>query len=154
MSKKNIEEIVTGLAAPIVDMLDFELVEVEFVKEAGSWYLRVYIDKPGGIAIDDCQAVSERLSDLLDEKDPIPQSYILEVSSPGIDRPLKKDRDFEKNRGKNVEVKLFQTLDGRKAFEGELVGLLDGKVVIQDNKGSRMEFEREKISTVRRIIEF
>ena len=92
------------------------LVDVEFLKEGANWYLRVYIDKPGGIAIDDCQAVSEQLSDKLDEVDPIKQSYILEVSSPGLERPLKKDSDFERFKGEQVEVKLFQPIERKKDF--------------------------------------
>lgn len=151
--KKNIQQAISDLVVPITDELKYELVDVEFVKEGANWYLRVYIDKPGGITIDDCQAVSERLSDLLDKKDPIEQSYFLEVSSPGLDRPLKTERDFVKYKGEEVEVKLFQPVDGNKIFEGELVGLRDGSVVILQD-GKELSFEREKTAIIRRVIKF
>jgi ribosome maturation factor RimP len=137
MAKKKVEEIVEELALPVVEELSFELVDVEFLKEGANWYLRVYIDKQGGITIDDCQAVSERLSDMLDQKDPIRQSYILEVSSPG-ERPLKKDRDYERFRGEFVEVKLYQPLNGKKIFEGELLGLKGDIVEIKTVEGTEM----------------
>lgn len=152
MSRKKIEDAVAEFALPIVEKHSFELVDVEFVKEGASWYLRVYIDKPSGVTIDDCQVVSEELSDKLDEVDPIKQSYFLEVSSPGLDRPLKKDRDFEKYKGEPVEVKLFQPVNGKKAFEGELVGLIDNRIVIKPNDTETLEFERDRVSLVRKII--
>jgi ribosome maturation factor RimP len=96
MVKKKIEDIAAEIALPIVEKYKFELVDVEYLKEGSNWYLRVFIDKEGGITIDDCQLVSEEISDELDKADPIKQSYFLEVSSPGIDRPLKKEKDFEK----------------------------------------------------------
>lgn len=151
MAKRKIEDIVTDFTQPIVDSLSFELVDVEYIKEGAYWYLRVYIDKPGGITIDDCQAVSEQLSDTLDKTDPIKQSYILEVSSPG-ERPLKKERDFERFKGQIVEVKLYQPLNGRKLFEGELIGLIDNKVQIVNDKGEAMSFDRNDTAVVRRII--
>lgn len=97
MSKKEIYEQKTeALLMPLIEAHQFELVDVEYVKEGGSWYLRAYIDKPGGITIDDCEVISRALSDLLDEQDFIEDAYILEVSSPGLGRPLKKDKDFER----------------------------------------------------------
>ncbi len=141
------------LAAPVVEALNFELVDVEFVKEGANWYLRIYIDKPGGISIDDCQAVSEQISDILDEKDPIEQSYYLEVSSPGLERPLKTERDFIKYRGELVEVKVYQPIDGKKIFEGELVGLIDNKIIISD-AGNNIEFEKDKVAIIKRAIKF
>jgi len=151
MAKRKIEDIVTDLAQPIVDSMSFELVDVEYIKEGAHWFLRVYIDKPGGITIDDCQAVSEQLSDELDKNDPIKQSYILEVSSPG-ERPLKKERDFERYKGQVVEVKLYQPINGRKLFEGELIGLIDNKVQIKNDKGETLSFDRNDTAVVRRII--
>ena len=151
MAKKKVEEIVEELALPVVEELSFELVDVEFLKEGANWYLRVYIDKQGGITIDDCQAVSERLSDMLDQKDPIRQSYILEVSSPG-ERPLKKDRDYERFRGEFVEVKLYQPLNGKKIYEGELLGLKGDIVEIKTVEGTEMGFDRKDTALVRRII--
>lgn len=154
MVKKRIEEIVAEFAGPIVTSHSFELVDVEFIKEGTNWYLRIYIDKPGGIMIDDCQLVSEEISDILDKKDPIAQSYFLEVSSPGLDRPLKKDSDFERFKGELVEVKVFKPIDGRKIFEGELLGLIDNKINIKIDDKSNMEFERDAVALVRRVIKF
>lgn len=154
MAKRRVEDIVAGLAKPIADRYSFELVDVEFLKEGTNWYLRIYIDKPNGITIDDCKTVSEELSEKLDKEDPIQQSYFLEVSSPGLDRPLKKERDFEKYKGEIVEVKLFESIEGKKIFEGELVGLIDNKVVIKTEKNIEMSFDREKTALVRRVIKF
>ncbi|MCX7711834.1 MAG: ribosome maturation factor RimP [Clostridia bacterium] len=154
MAKKRVEDAVTELVKPITDQHSFELVDVEFIKEGANWYLRIYIDKPKGITIDDCQVVSEELSEKLDKEDPIEQSYFLEVSSPGLERPLKKDRDFEKYKGEVVEVKLFEALDGRKIFEGELLGLIDDRIVVKPEKGSEMAFDRDKVALVRRVIKF
>ncbi|OPZ92673.1 MAG: Ribosome maturation factor RimP [Firmicutes bacterium ADurb.Bin419] len=154
MVKKRIEEIVAEFAGPVVSSHSFELVDVEFIKEGTNWYLRIYIDKPGGITIDDCQIVSEEISDILDKKDPIDQSYFLEVSSPGLDRPLKKDSDFERFKGELVEVKVFKPIDGRKSFEGELLGLIDNKITIKIDDKSNMEFERDEVALVRRAIKF
>lgn len=151
--KINIQQEITKLVEPIVDDLNYELVDVEFVKEGANWYLRIYIDKPGGIGIDDCQAVSERISDILDKKDPIEQSYYLEVSSPGLERPLKTERDFIKYKGELVELKVFQPIDGKKLFEGELVGLVDDKIVINQD-GNTIEFEKNKVAIVKRAVKF
>lgn len=151
--KINIQQVITELATPIVEGLNYELVDVEFIKEGASWYLRIYIDKPGGINIDDCQAVSERISEILDKKDPIEQSYYLEVSSPGLERPLKTERDFIKYKGELVEVKVFQPINGKKIFEGELIGLIEGMIVISQD-GSNIEFEKDKVAIVKRAIRF
>ncbi len=151
--KINIQQVITELATPIVEGLNYELVDVEFIKEGASWYLRIYIDKPGGINIDDCQAVSEKISEILDEKDPIEQSYYLEVSSPGLERPLKTERDFIKYKGELVEVKVFQPINGKKIFEGELIGLIEGKIVISQD-GNNIVFERDKVAIVKRAIKF
>jgi ribosome maturation factor RimP len=153
MAGKKISDLVSRLAVPICENYSFELVDVEFIKEGAYWYLRVYIDKPGGISIDDCQMVSEKLSEKLDKADPIEQSYFLEVSSPGLDRPLKTQKDFEKYRGELVEVKLYQPLDGKRVYEGDLEGLIDNKVVIKLPDGLK-EFEKEKIALVRRVVKF
>lgn len=153
MAKKQIEDVVTELVMPITQKHSYELVDVEFLKEGVNWYLRIYIDKDGGVNIDDCQAVSEELGEKLDKVDPIPQSYFLEVSSPGLDRPLKKEKDFEKYRGELVEIKLFQPIDGKKVFEGELIGLKDNVISIKQGEGS-LDFERDKVAVVRRVIKF
>jgi ribosome maturation factor RimP len=153
MSKNRTVEIVTDMVQPIVGNYNFELVEVEYVKEGASWFLRVYIDKDGGITIDDCQVVSEKLSEKLDEIDPIKQQYYLEVSSPGLDRPLVKETDFVKYKGNEVEIKLYKALDKKKVFVGELIGLVDSKIVINQD-GKVLEFSREQVSIVKRVIKF
>lgn len=154
MAKKTIEEIVAGVAQPVTEKYLYELIDVEFIKEGPYWYLRIYIDKPGGVTIDDCQAVSEEVSEKLDKIDPIEQSYFLEVSSPGLDRPLKKEKDFEKYKGETVEVKTFQVVNGKKIFEGELIGLIDNKVVIKEPGEEIIEFDRDKLAVVRRVVKF
>ncbi|MCX7746887.1 MAG: ribosome maturation factor RimP [Clostridia bacterium] len=154
MARKKIEELVADFALPITEKHSVELVDVEFLKEGTNWYLRVYIDKPGGVTLDDCQAVSEDISDELDKTDPIQQSYFLEVSSPGLDRPLKKEKDFEKFKGELVEVKLFQPINGKKIFEGELLGLKDGVISIKQNEDAPLEFEKDKVAMVRRAVKF
>ncbi|RID87133.1 ribosome maturation factor RimP [Peribacillus asahii] len=131
MSKK-VTEIVEELVTPILEDLQLELVEVEYVKE-GSWFLRVYIDKETGVDIEDCGTVSEKLSEKLDEVDPIPQNYFLEVSSPGAERPLKKDKDFQKAIGKNVYIKTYEPILNEKEFEGTLMAF-DGQEVTLEVK--------------------
>ena len=121
---------------------------MEFVKEGANWYLRVYIDKEGGVTIDDCEAVSRALEAKLDEADPIEQAYILEVSSLGIDRPLKKDEDFVKYQGEMIDVKLYKAQEGRKQFQGKLLGLADGVVSLEED-GKIFAFERKDIASVR-----
>ncbi|AMM92493.1 ribosome maturation factor RimP [Peribacillus simplex] len=127
MSKK-VTEVVEEFALPILEELQLELVEVEYVKEGKSWFLRVYIDKETGVDIEDCGNVSEKLSEKLDEVDPIPQNYFLEVSSPGAERPLKKEKDFLKAIGKNVYIKTYEPILDEKEFEGILTSF-DGKEV-------------------------
>lgn len=153
MAKRQIEDVAAELVRPIVDRLSYELVDVEFLKEGANWYLRIYIDKPGGIAIEDCQIVSEELSDRLDETDPIKQSYILEVSSPGLERPLKKDSDFVRFRGEPVEVKLFQPVNGKKVFEGDLLGL-EGSFINIKQGGDTVKFDRADVAVIRRVVRF
>ena len=153
MAKEKVEDIVFEIANPIVQRHNFELVEIEFKKEGADWYLRIYIDKEGGITIDDCQSVSEQVSDILDEIDPIDQSYIFEVSSPGIDRPLKTDRDYEKNQNKVIEINLFSPLDGKKHFEGKLLGHTENIVRIE-YEGKELEIEKKQISIIKPLIKF
>jgi len=153
MAKRKVEDIVYELAKPVIDKNNFELIEIEYKKEGPDWYLRVYIDKEGGITIDDCQSVSEELSDMLDNADPIEQSYIFEVSSPGIDRPLKTDRDYEKNNGKPIEIKLFSPLDGKKVFEGILKGHTADEVEIEFD-GKVLHIGKSSIALIRPLIKF
>ncbi|MEB3101123.1 ribosome maturation factor RimP [Ferviditalea candida] len=134
MSKQTIKSAVEQLVQPIVDAAGFELVDVEYVKEGNNRFLRVYIDKEGGIDIEDCSRVSEALSGKLDEVDPIPDAYILEVSSPGAERPLKKAQDYHKAVGKNVWVTTYEPVDGMKEFEGELLQFDEINLVILAGK--------------------
>jgi len=155
MSK--VTEVVEELAAPIFQELGLELVEIEYVKEGKSWFLRVYIDKDTGVDIEDCGLVSERLSEKLDEIDPIPHNYYLEVSSPGAERPLKKEKDFEKAIGKNVVIKTYEPINGEKSFEGTLLEF-DGQhliieVKIKTRKKS-VDIPYEKVANARLAVVF
>ena len=141
------------LLLPIMEEHQFELVDVEFVKEAGNWFLRAYIDKPGGIGVDDCETVSRRLSDLLDEQDFIEESYILEVSSPGLGRPLKKDKDFERNMGKLVEIRTYRPIEKQKEFCGILTAYDSNSVTI-DEDGTERVFDKKDTALIRLAIEF
>lgn len=109
--KKSIELTIEELVSPIVDDKGFEIVDIEYVKEAGEYYLRIFLDKEGGISLNDCESVSRELSEILDVKDPIKDNYFLEVSSPGLDRPLKKDKDFLRYKGRDIEIKLYKPLN-------------------------------------------
>ncbi len=117
---KKVTEITEELVIPILDELHLELVDVEFKKEGPNWFLRVFIDSERGVDIEDCGNVSEKLSEKLDKLDPIEQAYFLEVSSPGAERPLKKEKDIYKAVGKNIAITTYEPLDGEKAFEGKL----------------------------------
>ena len=118
--REEYEERTEKLLGPILEENHFELVDVEYVKEGGSWYLRAYIDKPGGITVDDCEIVNRALGDLLDEEDFIEDSYILEISSPGLGRPLKKERDFARSLGEEVEIRTYRMVNKQKEFRGIL----------------------------------
>ncbi len=152
--REEYEQKTEKLLEPILKENNFELYDVEFVKEAGTFYLRAFIDKEGGININDCELVSRRLSDLLDEKDFIPDAYILEVSSPGLGRALKKDKHFEKSIGEEVEVKLFKAIDKQKEFTGYLERFNDEVLVISDEQEKELEFERSNIASVRLVVHF
>lgn len=155
MAKKEIYEQKTEeLLMPIILQHGFELVDVEYVKEGGNWYLRAYIDKPGGIAVDDCEVVSRALSDLLDEKDFIEDSYILEVSSPGLGRPLKKEKDFTRNLGKEVEVRTYRAIDRQKEFTGVLKDFDNNTVTIEFEDGQTKIFEKSEIALIRLAFDF
>lgn len=136
------------LLQPILSEKQFELVDVEYVKEAGEWYLRAYIDKPGGITIDDCEEVSRALSDLLDAADFISDAYILEVSSPGLTRPLKKDKDYDRNIGKLIELRLYQPVDRKKEMTATLVSYDKDTVTVSD-EGTEYVLEKKNISLIR-----
>ena len=150
----NTEAKVLPLLEPIVEANGLELVDLEFVKEGVNWYLRVYIDKDGGVNIDDCEAVSRALEAKLDEKDPIEQAYILEVSSPGIDRPLKKEADFVKYQGEIIDVKLYKAQNGSKQYQGKLLGLENGIISIEEDNGNVVTFEHKDTASVRLAVIF
>ena len=143
-----VTDVVSTLALPFVEARGCTLWDVEYVKEAGTWYLRLYIDKPGGVSINDCEAVSRPVSDALDEVDPIEGSYTFEVSSAGADRVLKKPEHFAAYVGSEVEIKLYRPTGGRKSWVGELVTYQDGGVTIQTPAGEK-HFEKQEIAQVR-----
>ena len=155
MSKREIYEARTEeLLTPIVEEYGFELVDVEYVKEGGTWYLRSYIDKPGGITVDDCEMVSRRLSDILDREDYIDDSYIMEVSSPGLGRPLKKEKDFVRSIGKDVDVRLYRQIDRQKEFTGALTAYDDKTVTLTMEDGSQRVFDKDDIALIRLALDF
>ena len=139
---------------PVLAEHNFELWDVEYVKEAGAWYLRVYIDKAGGVSIDDCEAVARPLSDALDEADPIQGSYVLEVGSAGADRALKKPEHFAQCMGQEVDVKLYRPREGRKEFTGTLAGYDQGNVTVTQPDGAEVVFEKKEIALVRLHLDF
>ncbi len=146
MSK--ITDRVSALAKPIVEEEGCSLWDVEYAREAGTWYLRIFVDKEGGLSIDDCERISRRLDPLLDEEDPIPDSYVFEVGSAGAERELKRPQDYEQFMGSEVEVRLYQPRNGSKSFVGTLKAYEDGNVTIE-NGGNEMRFEKGMIALVR-----
>ena len=141
--EQTIEQRVTELVEPLIREKGLELVDVEYVKEGAHWYLRLFIDKEGGVDLDDCTNVSYAVSEVLDRHDPIPQAYMLEVSSPGLERPIKKDEDFARFQGKLVSVHLDAPYTGYTDFTGYLVGLINGEIVL--------EYEGERVSIPRHL---
>ena len=153
MSKNKVLDIVELLFKPLEGINGLELVDIEFVKEGESHYLRVFIDKPGGISLEDCKMVNEELSQGLDREDPIPQSYILEVSSPGLNRPLKKDKDFLRFTGREVKIKTYVPLGEQKVFKGILKGFNQGIVSVETEAGVK-EIPLDKIAKANLVFEF
>lgn len=152
MKREAVEEFVSSIVEGIIEGTEMELVDVEYVRER-DWYLRVYLDKPGGVDLDDCQIVSEKLSEVLDAKDPIKENYLLEVSSPGLDRVLKKDKDFVRYQGADVDVQLFKPVDGKKQFTGALGEFTDETITIQVGENP-IVLERSAITQIRLHFEF
>ena len=143
-----------ALVMPLIEENHFELVDVEYVREGGNWFLRVYIDKDGGISVDDCELVSRALSDLLDVEDYIPDAYILEVSSPGLGRQLKKDKDFKRSIGELIELKLYKAINKQKEYEGILVSFDENSLTIELEDGNQESFQRADIAMVRLALDF
>ena len=142
------------LLAPIMEENNYELVDVEYVKEAGNWYLRVYIDKEGGITLDDCELVSRKMNDLLDEHDYIADAYIFEVSSPGLGRQLKKDKDFKRSIGQEVEIKLYKAMNKQKEITGYLMDFDDENLLIELENEEQIEIKRSDIAVVKLAVHF
>ena len=152
--REEYEQKTEQLLEPIVTELEFELVDVEYVKEGGTWYLRAYIDKPGGISVDDCEAVSRRFSDILDREDYIEDSYVFEVSSPGLGRPLKKEKDFKRSIGEEVEIRTYRAIDRQKEFTGILTRYDESTVTITYEDDTEQTFERAQIALIRLALDF
>ena len=142
---------VDGVSMPVVDSLGEEF--LEYVKEGSTWYLRAYIDKEGGITVNDCEAVAREMNILLDEKDYIPDSYTFEVSSPGLGRPLKKEKDYVRNMGKEVEIRTYRAINRCKEFYGLLTAYDKDSVTI-DAEGEELRFERADIALIRQAVHF
>ena len=152
--REEYEQKTEKLLEPILEEHHFELVDVEYVKEGGSWYLRAYIDKPGGITVDDCEVVNRALGDLLDEHDFIEDSYILEISAPGLGRPLKNERDFERSLCEEVEIRTYRMVNKEKEFRGILKAYDKDTVTIETEEGQEQVFERENIALIRLAFDF
>ncbi|MEG9296692.1 ribosome maturation factor RimP [Mangrovibacillus sp. Mu-81] len=155
MSK--IMTLVEELVTPILDDLSLELIDMEYVKEGSNWFLRVFIDKDTGVDIEECGIVSEQLSEKLDEIDPIPHNYFLEVSSPGAERQLKNEKDFMKSIGKNVYVKTYEPIDGEKAFEGTLLSYSSEQLALEvtfKTRKKKVEIPADKIAIARLAVTF
>ncbi|MBQ5406602.1 MAG: ribosome maturation factor RimP [Oscillospiraceae bacterium] len=144
---------VSALVQPVVEEEGCSLWDVEYVREAGTWYLRVFIDKDGGVGIDDCERISRRLDPILDEEDPIPDSYVFEVGSAGAERELRRPSDFVQFMGHEVEVRLYRPLDGKKSYVGELCGYEDGKLSLSVG-GETLSFEKPQIAKVNLHVSF
>lgn len=153
MNKKELMKKLNAMCDELSQSLNYDLVDVEYVKEFGSYYLRVYIDKEGGITLDDCQNMSELLSERLDKEDPIETAYYLEVSSPGLDRPLKTDKDLKRNLGKDIEISLYKPLDNRKKYEGKLMDFTEEKIIIEVNE-NLIEIPKDAISVIKLAFKF
>ena len=145
MDKETIIKKAKVIFQPVLESEGFSLVDIEYKQERGSWVLRVYIDKEGGVTVEDCAQVSRELGQLLDVEDIVPTSYSLEVSSPGLDRPLKKEEDFVKYSGRKVRIKTADYVSGRRNFKGELLGLVDGKVEVKVEGGEIFEIPLSSI---------
>lgn len=154
MNKKGVLTKVRKISESVAEALNYELVDVEFVKEYSDYYLRAYIYKDNGVNLDDCQKMSELLSERLDAEDPIDVAYYLEVSSPGLDRPLKTDRDFERNLEKEIDISLYKPINGMKKIEGVLEGYNNDELTIRTESSEIINIPREAISLVKLTVKF
>lgn len=155
MSKRESYEARTEeLITPIIERMNFELVDVEYVKEGGTWYLRAYIDKEGGITVNDCEAVAREMNEILDQEDFVEDSYVFEVSSPGLGRPLKKEKDYVRSMGKEVEIRTYRAINREKEFYGILSAYDETTVIIEPEDGEKMTFEKSDIALIRLAFDF
>ena len=155
MSKRETYETRTEeLITPILDRMNFELVDVEYVKEGGTWYLRAYIDKEGGITVNDCEAVAREMNEILDKEDFVEDSYVFEVSSPGLGRPLKKEKDYVRSMGKEVEIRTYRAINREKEFYGILSAYDENAVTIKTEDETEMTFEKSDIALIRLAFDF
>ena len=155
MTKREMyEQRTEQLLLPVLEELRGELVDGEYVKEGGTWYLRAYIDKEGGISVDDCEVVSRKVSDLLDEQDFIDESYIFEVSSPGLGRPLKKEKDYARSMGKELEIRTYRAIQKEKEFYGILKAYDADTVTIETEDETELTFAKSDIALIRLAFDF
>lgn len=155
MSKREAYEARTEeLITPILERMQFELVDVEYVKEGATWYLRAYIDKEGGITVNDCEAVAREMNEILDREDYIEDSYVFEVSSPGLGRPLKKEKDYTRSMGKKLEIRTYRAIDKKKEFYGILTSYDEKTVTIETEDGSELTLEKADIALIRLAFDF
>ena len=155
MSKRETYETRTEeLITPILDRMNFELVDVEYVKEGGTWYLRAYIDKEGFITVNDCEAVAREMNEILDREDFVEDSYVFEVSSPGLGRPLKKEKDYIRSMGREVEIRTYRAINREKEFYGILSAYDENTVTIKTEDGTEMTFEKSDIALIRLAFDF
>lgn len=155
MSKRELYETRTEeLITPILERMQFELVDVEYVKEGGTWYLRAYIDKEGGITVNDCEAVAREMNEILDREDFVEDSYVFEVSSPGLGRPLKKEKDYIRSMGKEVEIRTYRAINREKEFYGILSAYDESTVTIETDDGGTLTFEKTDIALIRLAFDF
>ena len=154
MSKRETYEARTEeLITPILERMHFELVDVEYVKEGGTWYLRAYIDKEGGITVNDCEAVAREMNEILDREDFVEDSYVFEVSSPGLGRPLKKEKDYIRSMGKEVEIRTYRAINREKEFYGILKSYDENSVTIENEDGEQT-FQKSDIALIRLAFDF
>lgn len=154
MSKREeYEEKTEQLLLPILEQYQFELIDVEYVKEGSTWYLRAYIDKEGGITINDCEAVARQMNPILDELDYIDGPYTFEVSSPGLGRPLKKEKDYARNLGKEIEIRTYRPIEHKKEFQGKLKTYTEQTVTIQTEEDLEMTFQKNEIALIRQALD-
>lgn len=152
--KESYEQRTEELITPILERMQFELVDVEYVKEGADWYLRAYIDKEGGITVNDCEAVAREMNDILDREDYVEGSYIFEVSSPGLGRPLKKEKDYVRAMGSKLEIRTYQAIDHEKEFYGVLRSYDENTVIIEEESGNERMFHKKDIALIRLAFDF